>query len=120
MLTSEQILETARRLEHAAQTRTPMTQLSVQFPDMTIDDAYAVQTAWRQLQISRGRKLAGRKIGLTSRTMQKAQEVDEPDRGSYICPLRPFCFREALSFHLYQRFHDFEPKNGNDLLIQWN
>ena len=84
MLTSEQILETARRLEHAAQTRTPMTQLSVQFPDMTIDDAYAVQTAWRQLQISRGRKLAGRKIGLTSRTMQKAQEVDEPDRGFFL------------------------------------
>ncbi|MER1995417.1 MAG: 2-oxo-hept-4-ene-1,7-dioate hydratase [Arthrobacter sp.] len=84
MLTHDQIVQTAHRLDEAARTRTPMPQLSVQFPGMTIDEAYAVQTAWRELQLARGRRLTGRKIGLTSRTMQKAQEVDEPDRGFFL------------------------------------
>lgn len=84
MLNVKQIENIAQRLEDAAQSKTPMTQLSVQYPNMTIDEAYAVQTAWRELKIKEGRQLAGRKIGLTSRTMQKAQEVDEPDRGIFL------------------------------------
>lgn len=84
MLTEDQIQDLARRLDEAERTLVPMTQLSQQHPDMTIDEAYAVQTAWRQLKIQRGARLAGRKIGLTSRTMQKAQEVDEPDRGFFL------------------------------------
>lgn len=84
MLTTEQIEDLARRLDEAERTKVPMTQLSMQHPGMTIDEAYAVQTAWRNLRLSQGRTLAGRKIGLTSRTMQKAQEVDEPDRGYYL------------------------------------
>jgi len=84
MLTSEQIDDLARRLVEAERTLVPMTQLSVQHPDMTIDEAYAVQTAVRRLKLAEGRRLSGRKIGLTSRTMQKAQEVDEPDRGYFL------------------------------------
>lgn len=81
MLSDQRIQELATGLETARCTRVPMTQLSIQHPDMTIDEAYAVQTAWREIRLAQGRRLAGRKIGLTSRTMQKAQEVDEPDRG---------------------------------------
>lgn len=84
MLTTDQIEDLARRLDEAEQTRVPMTQLSMLHPDMTIDEAYAVQTAVRRLKLARGRRLSGRKIGLTSRTMQKAQEVDEPDRGYFL------------------------------------
>lgn len=84
MLSQERIAELARLLDEAEATRVPLTQLSVQHPDMTIDEAYAVQTAWRQLKLDRGRRLSGRKIGLTSRAMQKAQEVDEPDRGFFL------------------------------------
>ncbi|MFV2175512.1 2-oxo-hept-4-ene-1,7-dioate hydratase [Actinomadura sp. LOL_016] len=84
MLTDQRVRELAAALENARRTRVPMTQLSIQHPDMTIDEAYAVQTAWRELRLAQGRLLAGRKIGLTSRTMQKAQEVDEPDRGVFL------------------------------------
>lgn len=84
MLSADQIQDLARRLDEAETTRVPMTQLSVQHPDMTVDEAYAVQTAWRQIKLDRGRRLSGRKIGLTSRTMQKAQEVTEPDRGFFL------------------------------------
>lgn len=84
MLSPERIQELAGLLEEAERTRVPMTQLSRLHPEMTVDEAYAVQLAWRDLQIASGRTLRGRKIGLTSRTMQKAQNVDEPDRGYYL------------------------------------
>lgn len=84
MLTSAQIQSLAERLEAAEQSRVPMTQLSMQHPDMTVDEAYAVQTAWRNIKLAQGHTLAGRKIGLTSRAMQKAQEVTEPDRGFFM------------------------------------
>ncbi|WP_431710522.1 2-oxo-hept-4-ene-1,7-dioate hydratase [Glutamicibacter uratoxydans] len=84
MLSQQTIQSIAERLEQAELTKVPMTQLSVQYPGMSIDEAYAIQTAWRELKLAKGRKLSGRKIGLTSRTMQKAQEVDEPDRGFFL------------------------------------
>lgn len=83
-LSPERIAELAAGLERAERTKVPMTQLSVLEPSMTIDDAYAVQLAWRDLKLSQGRTMSARKIGLTSRTMQIAQEVDEPDRGFYV------------------------------------
>jgi 2-oxo-hept-3-ene-1,7-dioate hydratase len=48
---------------------------------MTIEDAYAVQHAWLALKQSRGRVVKGHKIGLTSRAMQQAIRIDEPDYG---------------------------------------
>ena len=82
-LSPEQVRAAAAGLEEAERTRTPMRQLSRQFPGMTIDEAYAVQLAWRDLKLAQGRRVTARKIGLTSKTMQAAQEVDEPDRGIY-------------------------------------
>lgn len=83
MLDQQTIEALAQQLETAERTRTPATQFSIQHPQMTIDEAYAVQLAWRDIKIASGRRVVGRKIGLTSRTMQKAQNVDEPDRGVY-------------------------------------
>lgn len=82
-LSAERARELAAGLEEAERTRTPMRQLSMQHPGMTIDEAYAVQLAWRALKLAQGRTVTGRKIGLTSVAMQRAQEVDEPDRGIY-------------------------------------
>lgn len=82
-LTRQQVEALAAGLEEAERTKVPMRQLSRQHPDMTIEEAYAVQLAWRDLKITQGRTVTGRKIGLTSVSMQKAQEVDEPDRGIY-------------------------------------
>jgi 2-oxo-hept-3-ene-1,7-dioate hydratase len=48
---------------------------------MTMDDAYAVQNAWMQMKISEGRVIKGRKIGLTSRAMEAAGNINEPDYG---------------------------------------
>ena len=46
---------------------------------MTIDDGYAVQRAWVQLELADGRTIRGRKIGLTWRAMQLSSQITEPD-----------------------------------------
>jgi 2-keto-4-pentenoate hydratase len=46
---------------------------------MTIEDGYAIQREWVKLELASGRSIKGRKIGLTSRAMQQASQIDEPD-----------------------------------------
>jgi 2-oxo-hept-3-ene-1,7-dioate hydratase len=82
MLGHDAVLDAASRLDEAERTRTPIRQLSLQYPDMTIDDAYAVQRTWVDMKLSGGRVLRGRKIGLTSRAMQQAVSITEPDHGA--------------------------------------
>lgn len=55
--------------------------LSQRYPDMSMDDAYAVQNAIHQQKLARGRKVIGWKIGLTSKAMQYALNIDIPDSG---------------------------------------
>jgi 2-oxo-hept-3-ene-1,7-dioate hydratase len=81
MLTKRQIREAGMRLDRAEKTRTQIRQLSVTLPSMTIEDAYAVQAAWIEHKLSEGRTIRGHKIGLTSKAMQAALGIDEPDSG---------------------------------------
>jgi 2-oxo-hept-3-ene-1,7-dioate hydratase len=46
---------------------------------MTIDDGYTIQREWVKLELADGRRIKGRKIGLTSRAMQQASQINEPD-----------------------------------------
>jgi len=83
-LSQEQVLACAESIERAEQTRTQVRQLSLQFPGMTIDDAYAVQREWVAIKIAAGRTLKGHKIGLTSRAMQLSSQITEPDYGDLL------------------------------------
>src|SRR2546421_839426 len=65
----------------AEATRKPATQLSTTWPNITIEDSYAISAAVTQRKISRGAKLIGHKIGLTSKAMQQSSQIDEPDYG---------------------------------------
>jgi 2-oxo-hept-3-ene-1,7-dioate hydratase len=51
---------------------------------MSIEDGYRVSRAWVALQLAEGRKVIGHKIGLTSRAMQQASQIDEPDYGTLL------------------------------------
>jgi len=56
-------------------------QLSVTYPHITIEDAYAISTAVAQHRIKAGAKLIGHKVGLTSKAMQASSQINEPDYG---------------------------------------
>lgn len=55
--------------------------LSRRHPEMDMDDAYAVQAALIEAKLATGRKKIGWKIGLTSKAMQSALNIDIPDSG---------------------------------------
>ena len=84
MISAELALELAKQHEWARRDVKPIDPITVEHPDLTIDDAYAVQQAWVELQISEGANLVGRKIGLTSRAMQQQMKIDEPDFGALL------------------------------------
>ncbi len=77
----DQIATIAAQLAQAEAERRQFRALSLDHPDMTIADAYAVQHAWIELKLAQGRSIRGHKIGLTSRAMQQAVGIDEPDFG---------------------------------------
>jgi len=71
----------AARLEEAERSNHQIEQFSLANPTITIEDAYAIQSAWMRLKIASGRRAIGRKIGLTSRAMQRSSNITEPDHG---------------------------------------
>ncbi|WDZ79940.1 2-oxo-hepta-3-ene-1,7-dioic acid hydratase (plasmid) [Ensifer adhaerens] len=81
MLDKSQIEAAAAALDTAERERVQTGLLSLKHPEMTMDDAYAVQAAWVKQKITRGRRVIGWKIGLTSKAMQYALNIDIPDSG---------------------------------------
>ncbi|MGF6174542.1 2-oxo-hept-4-ene-1,7-dioate hydratase [Ensifer sp. 4252] len=81
MLNTNEIADAAKALDDAEASRTQTGLFSLKHPDMTMDDAYAVQSAWVKQKIARGRRVIGWKIGLTSKAMQYALNIDIPDSG---------------------------------------
>ncbi|MHC5203757.1 MULTISPECIES: 2-oxo-hept-4-ene-1,7-dioate hydratase [unclassified Pseudomonas] len=84
MLSTSDIQQTAARLDAAERNREQIPQLSLEFPEITIEDAYAIQRSWVEHKIRAGRKLVGHKIGLTSRAMQVSSNITEPDFGALL------------------------------------
>lgn len=84
MLDSTFIQQAAARLDAAERSRQQIRQFSLDYPNITIEDAYAIQRAWVEQKIKDGRKLVGHKIGLTSRAMQVSSNITEPDYGALL------------------------------------
>jgi 2-oxo-hept-3-ene-1,7-dioate hydratase len=81
MLDQQTIETLAQRLDDAERSKSQVRMFSLEHPGLTIEDAYAVQRAWTKLQVARGRIIRGHKIGLTSKAMQSAVGISEPDYG---------------------------------------
>ncbi|MBV8341926.1 MAG: 2-oxo-hepta-3-ene-1,7-dioic acid hydratase [Gammaproteobacteria bacterium] len=79
MLPEALVAELARRLYEARKTRRQLRHFSQDHPQMTIEDGYAIQREWLKLELADGHTIKGRKIGLTSRAMQQASQITEPD-----------------------------------------
>ncbi|TFI09770.1 2-oxo-hepta-3-ene-1,7-dioic acid hydratase [Kocuria rhizophila] len=82
MLEHERVVAIADELAAAEANRTMIERLTLRYPEMTVEDSYAVQNEWRRLAQESGRRLVGRKIGLTSKVMQEATGITEPDYGA--------------------------------------
>jgi 2-oxo-hept-3-ene-1,7-dioate hydratase len=84
MLEAHVIAALAAELQESESSRVQVEQFSQRHPAMTMADAYAVQREWLRLQRASGRRPIGHKIGLTSRAMQLAAQITEPDYGTLL------------------------------------
>lgn len=75
------IAELADRLWRAEVDRVPVEPITESLPDLSVDDAYAVQTRNVERRVAAGAVRCGRKVGLTSRASQDLLGVHEPTFG---------------------------------------
>lgn len=80
-LSDSEVRVEAHLLDEAERSATQIRQTTSVHPEATIADAYRIQAAWLDTRLARGERLVGHKIGLTSRAMQEAMNIDTPDSG---------------------------------------
>ena len=81
MLSETDRNKAADLLMRAEKERKQATQLSKTWPDINIEDAYAISTEVAKRKMAAGATLIGHKVGLTSKAMQRSSQIDEPDYG---------------------------------------
>jgi 2-oxo-hept-3-ene-1,7-dioate hydratase len=83
-LSAETIEGLAGRLDRSEREREQIGHFSLEYPDLSIEDAYAIQRAWIARKTAAGRVVKGHKIGLTSKAMQRFSNINEPDYGTLL------------------------------------
>jgi 2-oxo-hept-3-ene-1,7-dioate hydratase len=78
------IRQLATELHQSEKSRVQVEHFSKRYPGMTIEDGYRISRAWMDLKRAEGRNVIGHKIGLTSRAMQQASQITEPDYGTLL------------------------------------
>jgi 2-keto-4-pentenoate hydratase len=74
----------ATLLEQARRERRPIPPLTDADPELSVGDAYAIAQRGVATRLATGRRLVGRKIGLTSDAVQQQLGVDQPDYGALL------------------------------------
>lgn len=81
MLTEVERRKASRLLLKAEQERRQVPGPSRTWPDITLEDSYAIAALGIEDKVEAGAIVRGRKIGLTSKAMQRSSQIDEPDFG---------------------------------------
>ena len=84
MFDTKLIRQLAHELNESEKSRVQVEHFSKRFPAMTVEDGYAISRAWVKMKTDAGAVRRGHKIGLTSRAMQQASQIDEPDFGTLL------------------------------------
>lgn len=84
---AEQMIRLADELFEADRTLVPVAPLRNRVLDLSLEDAYVIQTHQLDRHIAGGRVLAGRKVGLTSLAIQAQLGVDSPDFGYFFADM---------------------------------
>lgn len=69
------------QLKMAENSCVPIAKISEKHPELTLEDAYAIQLGNINNELLAGRRITGKKIGLTSHAVQNMLGVDQPDFG---------------------------------------
>ncbi len=80
-LSDAEVEDTAKALVDAETHSKQIGLLSLQFPQLDMSDAYRIQSGIMAHKLDAGRQVIGWKIGLTSKAMQQALNIDIPDSG---------------------------------------
>lgn len=81
MLTPEQRETVVASLLKSHETKVQGERPSAMFPDIEIEDSYAISSMVAERRVEAGARIIGHKIGLTSKAMQASSKIDEPDYG---------------------------------------
>ena len=84
MFDQKLIQQLAAELHQSEKTRVQIEHFFKRFPGMTVEDGYKISRAWVATKMAEGRSIKGHKIGLTSRAMQQASQISEPDYGTLL------------------------------------
>lgn len=101
-LTQEQIADAAGRLRAVHGGAKTLAPFSDGWPDASVEDAYAVQEINTGHWLGEGRRLVGRKIGLTSEAIQSTLGVFQPDFGMLFADMGYTDGEEILMSRLLQ------------------
>jgi 2-keto-4-pentenoate hydratase len=94
--------EMAAALRRAAETGIAIAPLAASLPEASVALAYEVQNLNTGHALAAGRRLAGRKIGLTSFAVQKQLGVSEPDFGMLFADMEVLSGEEVAAGRLLQ------------------
>jgi len=81
MLTTDQRETVVASLLKSHETKVQGERPSAMFPDIAIEDSYAISSMVAERRVAAGARIIGHKIGLTSKAMQASSKIDEPDYG---------------------------------------
>src|SRR3984957_19961846 len=71
-------------LINAEKERKQAVQLSKTWPDIPIEDSYAISSEVARRKVAAGARLIGHKAGLTSKAMQRSSQIDQTDYGNIL------------------------------------
>jgi 2-keto-4-pentenoate hydratase len=80
-LTQEQIRQEARELYRAEKDKRVLRPFTEKYSEIATEESYRIQLALIEMKKADGAKVVGKKIGLTSKAMQRMLNVDQPDYG---------------------------------------
>jgi 2-oxopent-4-enoate/cis-2-oxohex-4-enoate hydratase len=87
-VTPERIHELGDELYTALRARRTVAPLTARIPDLTVEEAYRISLRLRDRRVSDGEEVIGKKIGVTSKPVQNALDVHQPDFGWLMSPMR--------------------------------
>lgn len=86
-LSAERISQLGDELFASLSSRSPIEPLTDREPGMGLADAYRIQEHFIQRRLTLGDRVVGKKVGLTSRVVQRSLGVSEPDFGQLLASM---------------------------------